>query len=322
MLNKGWDQNLLSRAMSDLSEQSSILLQDHHLGETLETAYGYCSKITAIHSKSFFMASNLLPPETRKSIRALYAFCRSTDDIIDIHTSNGVEELQQWRERALTSTPQTNDPISLAWAHTRNKFNIPTTYAIQLIDGVSKDIRVNRYEDFSALTEYCYGVASTVGLMSMHIIGFADESAIRYAIKLGVALQLTNILRDIAEDWERGRVYLPQDELHAYGITEKCFNDGIVDDTWKSFMQFQIKRTRKIYEEAWPGINLLHSTGQLSIAAAATFYKGILDKIEENDYDVFSRRAHLTRWCKIQMMPKLWYTYTVAPTMKLLTFGL
>jgi phytoene synthase len=322
MLNKGWDDHLLSRAMVDYSEESSILLHDHHLGETLETAYNYCSKITAIHSKSFFMASNLLPAEKRKSIRALYAFCRTTDDIIDLQSANGEVELQAWRERGLATMPQTNDPISLAWAHTREKYTIPATYAIQLIDGVSKDIHVNRYESFSALTEYCYGVASTVGLMSMHIIGFKDESAIRYAIKLGVALQLTNILRDIAEDWERGRVYLPQDELRAYGITEKHFEEGIVDASWKSFMQFQIERTRKIYEEAWPGINLLHSTGRLSIAAAATFYRGILDKIEEKDYDVFNSRAHLTKWCKIQMMPKLWYTYSVAPSMKLLTFGL
>jgi 15-cis-phytoene synthase len=322
MLNKGWEDHLIRHARVDPSESGPIQLQVHHLGESLETAYIYCSKLTAIHSKSFFMASNLLPPETRKSIRALYAFCRTTDDIIDVYTANGEVELQRWRERALTTIPQTNDPVSLAWAHTRHTLSIPTTYAKQLIDGVSQDIHVHRYESFSALTEYCYGVASTVGLMSMHIIGFTEPSATRYAIKLGVALQLTNILRDIAEDWERGRVYLPQDELHEYGITEKHFREGIVDDSWKSFMQFQIARARKIYDEAWPGISLLHPSGQLSIAAAATFYRGILDKIEENHYNVFISRAHLTKWGKIQLMPKLWYTYNLAPTMKLLTFGL
>jgi phytoene synthase len=178
------------------------------------------------------------------------------------------------------------------------------------------DIHQDRYEDFTALADYCYGVASTVGLMSMHIIGFTTEAAIRYAVKLGVALQLTNILRDISEDYKLGRVYLPQDELRRFGITETHLAEGIIDDNWKVFMKFQIDRTRSIYEEAWPGIPLLHPSGQFSIAAAATFYRGILDKIEENDFDVFSSRACIGKWRKLKMLPWLWFKHSFLPQWK------
>jgi phytoene synthase len=211
----------------------------------------------------------------------------------------------------MQSVPRANDPVSIAWADTRKKFKIPGKYAHQLLDGVCNDINFKPYNSFSELAEYCYGVASTVGLMSMHIIGFKNETAIRYAIKLGVALQLTNILRDIAEDYQMGRVYLPKDELKRFGITEKHLREGIVDSKWRTFMKFQIARARIIYEEAWPGIMLLDASGRLPIAAAATFYKGILNKIEENDYDVFSQRAHLNKWEKLRLVPKLWYKYSL-----------
>ncbi len=309
MLDITWETNLLTRAKVEIPLEYKIELPKVHLRQTLESSYDYCKTITSIHSKSFFMASGLLPREKRNAVRALYAFCRTSDDIIDHQGHKAEEDLKIWRIRGMQSVPRANDPVSIAWADTRKKFNIPSKYAHQLLDGVCNDIRVNRYNNFSELAEYCYSVASTVGLMSMYIIGFKDESAIRYAIKLGVALQLTNILRDIAEDYQMGRVYLPQDELRRFGITEKHLRDGINDSKWRSFMKFQIARARIIYEEAWPGIMLLDPSGRLPIAAAATFYKGILTKIEENDYDVFSQRAHLNKWEKLSMVPKLWYKY-------------
>jgi len=255
------------------------------------------------------MASGLLPKEKRMAVRALYAFCRTSDDIIDLQGKEAEEDLEIWRIRGLQRMPRANDPVSIAWADTREKFRIPIKYGHQLLDGVAKDIDFKKYQNFAELTEYCYGVASTVGLMSMHIIGFSDEAAVRYAIKLGVALQLTNILRDIAEDYKMGRVYLPQDELELFGIDETYFVRGTVDEKWVAFMKFQIERARNLYEEAWPGISLLHTSGRLPIAAAATFYKGILDKIEELNYDVFNSRAHLDRWEKMSMLPRLWYHY-------------
>jgi phytoene synthase len=141
----------------------------------------------------------------------------------------------------------------------------------------------------------------------MYIIGYEDEEAILYAVKLGVALQLTNILRDIAEDWRRGRLYLPLDELNAYGLAEEDVAVGQVDDRWRAFMRFQIARARAIYDESSLGIGMLAPRGRLAVTAAATFYRAILDDIEVHDYDVFSRRAYVGTWGKVSRMPKIWW---------------
>jgi len=133
-------------------------------------------------------------------------------------------------------------------------------------------------------------------------------------VKLGVALQLTNILRDIQEDWANGRLYLPQDELCAFGISEHHIAQGINDRAWTEFMKFQVARAHHIYEEAWPGIAMLNSTGRLAVAAAATFYRGILTKIEANRYDVFKGRTFVSQWGKVQQLPKLWVQYARNPS--------
>ena len=197
--------------------------------------------------------------------------------------------------------------VLLAWAKARATFRIPSRYAEQLIDGVARDLATTRYATFGELAEYCYGVASTVGLMSMHIIGFAGPQALPYAIKMGVALQLTNILRDVGEDWRRGRVYLPQDELAAHDLGDGDIAAGRVTDRWRAFMRFQISRARTIYDESAPGIGLLAPRGRLAVSAAATFYRGILDDIEAHDYDVFSRRAYVSTWGKVNRLPKIWW---------------
>ncbi|MFM9004078.1 MAG: phytoene/squalene synthase family protein [Flavobacteriales bacterium] len=313
MLAVNWDQHILHRAMSAKPHDGAGSLPHYHMGDSLEVAYSYCKNITAIHSKSFYMASSLLSPSKRRAVRALYAFCRTTDDIVDNASNAGDADLRAWRDQSLGICPRFNDPVSIAWANTRKDFRIPSCFALQLIDGVSRDMHINRYAHFDALADYCYGVASTVGLMSMHIIGYNDEKAIRYAVKLGVALQLTNILRDIAEDYSRGRIYLPQDELNHFGITDEHFSRGIVDDAWAEMMKFQIARTRSIYDESWPGIAMLNADGRMAIAAAASFYKGILSDIERRGYDVFSGRARVTKWGKIKQIPRIWYHCNLAP---------
>ncbi len=284
-------------------------LNSFSLFRDIRSCQEYCNRITAFHSKSFYMASGLLPKEKRQAIRNLYAFCRTTDDIVD--EANDVENshLERWRNDTTRDNIRFNDPVVIAWAQTRRQFKIPNLYARQLIDGVEMDLYKKRYQNFEELTEYCYRVASTVGLMSMHITGFESARAIPYAIKLGVALQLTNILRDINEDWTNGRLYLPQDELDFFGITADHFNHKINDGAWKQFMRFQITRTQKLYKEAWPGIQLLHPDGRLAIAAAATFYRGILNKIISLDYDVFSHRASISKWGKVKRIPDLLMKY-------------
>jgi phytoene synthase len=191
----------------------------------------------------------------------------------------------------------------LAWADTRATYSIPQRYAEQLLDGVASDLTKTRYANFTELTNYCYNVASTVGLMAMHIIGYESDEAIPYAVKLGVALQLTNILRDVAEDWENGRLYLLQDELTTFSLTEADIKAGIVDDRWREFMKFQITRIRQLYTDALPGITLLNKNGRFAIAAAAELYQAILNDIENHDYDIFSRRAYITKWEKLRRLP-------------------
>ena len=195
----------------------------------------------------------------------------------------------------------------MAWVDARARFQIPHRYADQLIDGVSRDLRQDRYETFEDLAGYCYGVASTVGLMSMHVVGFRHKAAIPYALRMGVALQLTNILRDVGEDWKRGRLYLPQEELEDFGVGEDDLEAGVVTERWRDLMRFQIARACRLYAESWPGLALLSRKGRLAIAAAADFYSSILQDIEAHDYDVFGRRAHLTGWAKARRVPGLWW---------------
>jgi 15-cis-phytoene synthase len=294
----------------------------------LQQAFTYCESITATYSRSFHLASALLPRNKRQAVRALYAFCRVSDDIVDAYSTDITTDAREaqlagWRAIALDRHPPTDDLVALAWAYTRQQYNIPLRYAEQLIEGVAQDLSPRRYRTFEELAAYSYGVASTVGLMSMHIIGYTDADAVRYAVKLGVALQLTNILRDVGEDWQAGRLYLPQDELEAFGLYEEdieCLWRTAGEDTegtwhltgktskrWQEFMRFQIERNRHLYAEARPGIQLLNQDGRFAIAAAAELYRGILCDIEAHDYDVFSRRSHLTTWGKLQRLPAIWW---------------
>ncbi|MFN8410779.1 MAG: phytoene/squalene synthase family protein [Anaerolineales bacterium] len=275
----------------------------------LQKAYQQAAEITKAHSKSFYAASGLLPEEKRSAARALYAFCRTVDDVVDEVESKKDRdfELDYWREVVQTASASTDDLIASAWADTLTRYHIPRHYALQLIDGVARDLYQNRYQTFDDLATYCYGVASTVGLMSMYIVGFNHHhDAIPYAIKLGVALQMTNILRDVGEDFRNGRVYLPREELVFYGIHESDIAAGQVTDNWRQFMKFQIDRTRQLYAESWQGVKMLEREGQLAIGAASVFYQGILEDIEKYDYDVFSRRASLSTLGKLGKIPALW----------------
>ncbi|MEZ4866520.1 MAG: squalene/phytoene synthase family protein [Caldilineaceae bacterium] len=300
-----WESALLSLAHE--AHQSEHLSSQLHVdAATLAHAYDHCEAIIATHSRSFWFASSLLPHEKRRAARALYAFCRVTDDIVDRAGVDAETQLQQWRRRVMAANPSPSDPVLLAWTDARLRYHVPLRYAEQLIEGVARDFTQVRYATFEELTAYCYGVASTVGLMSMHIIGYAGAKAIPYAIKLGVALQLTNILRDIGEDWRMGRLYLPQEDLDLFGITEADVARGAVTASWRAFMRYQIARNRHLYAEARPGIALLDADGRFAIAAAAELYQAILTDIEAHDYDVFSRRAHISTWGKLRRLPGIW----------------
>jgi phytoene synthase len=182
--------------------------------------------------------------------------------------------------------------VLLAWNDTAARYDVPKALTDELLAGIAMDLTVSRYATFEDLWLYCYRVASVVGLISMHIIGY-QEGAASYAIKLGIALQLTNILRDVGEDARRGRVYLPQEDLRRFGLSDEDILAGRRDERFRRLMRFEIGCANALYREAWPGIGMLNPDGRLAIAAAAEIYRGILGKIGTNDYDVFTRRAYV-----------------------------
>ena len=307
-----WEQALVCRARQGLETHTTGHTATSALDRTLlRRAYAHCEAVTREHSRTFYLASGLLPPAKRRAVRALYAFCRVSDDLVDAGDGDRRGALAAWRARVLAPQPPPGDLVALAWADARARYGIPNGYVEQLLAGVAADLERTRYGSFDDLAGYCYGVASTVGLMAMHIIGFAGAAAIPYAVKLGVALQLTNILRDVGEDWAAGRLYLPQEELAAHGLCEADVAAGRVDSRWRAFLGFQIARARRLYAEALPGIGMLHIDGRFAIAAAAELYAGILGDIEACGGDVFGRRAHLTRNDKLRRLPGIWWRAVV-----------
>jgi 15-cis-phytoene synthase len=305
-----WECALLALAHETKETLSTTISDSLYDVPTLERAYYTCEAMTAVCSKSFYLATSLLPSSKRRAIRALYAFCRTSDNIVDCMSDSAAVLLADWRRKnTLVSAHDSDDPVLIAWTDTRRRYQIPSFYIEQFIDGVTRDLHQSRYATFDEFAAYAYGVACTAGLMSMHIIGYSDAAeALPYALKLGVALQITNVLRDVREDWLRGRVYLPLEELARFGLSEADIAAGRVDDRWRAFMRFQIARARRLYEEAQPGIALLNQDGRLAVTAAAELYRAILRDIETHDYDVFSRRAHVNTWGKVRRLPGIWWS--------------
>jgi 15-cis-phytoene synthase len=316
-----WEERLLSLALKALEHEHGEDSNSLPTTSLLKKAYQHCEEVTKENSKTFHMASKLLPDGKREAVSALYAFCRFTDDIVDLDRY-GIEckaedtraRLNCWKKQALHPLHNHHFEnidehilVALAWQDARKRHHVPLLYSEQLVHGVAYDLLKNRYSNFPDLASYCYGVACTVGLMSMHIVGHSGPEAIPYAIRLGVALQLTNILRDVGEDWRIGRLYLPQDELHAFGLTENDIDQGAVTKKWREFMRFQIERVRLLYNSVSPGFSMLHGEGRLAIVAAADLYRAILSEIELNDYDVFTRRASVSKVGKLRRMPGIWW---------------
>lgn len=306
-----WETDLLLAARSPLSSARphhvEFVAAEHY---DMDAAFSHCDALTRRHSRTFYLASALLPEEKRRAVRALYAFCRVTDDIVDqpgVAAQQRQQALDEWH--AVLHAPNVADdaPVVAAWRQTAVEYHIPAAYSEQLINGCARDLTQTRYETFADLASYAYGVASTVGLMAMHIIGFTSEDALPYAVRLGVALQVTNILRDVGTDWQNGRMYLPQRELAEFGLGESDIDRGKVDERWRAFMAFQIDRNRRLYDEAMPGIGLLDPDGRFAIGAAANLYRAILDDIERHDCDVFNRRAHVSTLGKLRRLPGIWW---------------
>lgn len=249
---------------------------------------------TARGSKSFYFATRFFPREVAEAAYAVYWFCRTTDDLVDEAVTP--PDLDGWRRRLARALDgrTTGDEVLDTFASTARRFSIPARYAFELIDGVEMDLVKSEYANFDELRLYCYRVAATVGLMMMHVVGF-DGAPHAEAIHMGVAMQLTNILRDVGEDLSRGRLYLPLEELARFGVSRADLAAGRRTDAFRRLMEFQIARARREYELGRAGLPFLHSRGRFAVDLASRIYARILHRIEASDYDVFARRAVVSR---------------------------
>jgi len=285
---------------------------------TLAEAYQVTESMIRAHSRSFFLATSFLPMRERVAIRAMYGFCRATDDLVDDPAACKPESLALWRAKVLAPPSDTEHAVLVAWADTRAQYAVPRIYGDELIEGCEMDLMKSRYDTFAELERYCYCVASTVGLMSMHIFGVTTgvdyEDARPFAIKLGVALQLTNILRDVGEDAQRGRIYLPREDMARFKVSESDVLQGCLDDRMRALLRFEIERTQQLYAEAWPGIGFLAKKARFSVAVASEVYRGILGKITQNQYNVFTQRAYLSKSEKLRRLPGIWFRTSRLPS--------
>jgi len=272
-------------------------------------AYAHCQRVTKAEAKNFYYAFVTLPGPRRRAIYAAYAFCRMCDDIAD--ESMSVEEkLRQLGEveRALEQAEygQPEGPVYQALAHAVEEYGIPWEDLNEVVRGVEMDLTITRYETFDDLRAYCYRVASVVGLICIQVCGYSDPKAREYAIDLGLAMQLTNILRDIREDSELGRIYLPQEELARFGYTEEQLMAGEVNENFEQFMGFQVARARDYFTKGKQLLKLLPLRTRACPSVLGGIYSRVLDRIEDKGYDVYERRISLPSREKLFLTVRLW----------------
>jgi phytoene synthase len=287
----------------------------------LEKAYKYCESVTRQHARSFYFAAKFLPEIKRRAVYPIYAFCRHVDDEIDEtgdrEQAEAVRTVEKWRTKLEEiyenkpgsgggTTDNLQTQVFLAWQDLLKNYRIPQNLPLELVEGVLMDTYIKRYETFEELYVYCYRVASTVGLMTSEILGYADKSALAFAEALGIGMQLTNILRDVKEDAARGRIYLPLEDLRRFGLSEDQILANKFDGDFAALMKFQIERARRFYAEGEKGIRLLEKDSRFTVLLASRIYGKILTEIERQNYNVFSRRARTTKLQKILAIPKIW----------------
>ncbi|XP_002981050.2 phytoene synthase 2, chloroplastic [Selaginella moellendorffii] len=289
--------------------------------DLLEEAYTRCGEICAEYAKTFYLGTLLMTPERRKAIWAIYVWCRRTDELVDgpnaAHiTPTALDRWEQRLEDLFVGRPF--DMLDGALADTVSKYPVDIQPFRDMIEGMRLDLVKSRYKNFDELYLYCYYVAGTVGLMSVPVMGIAPESnasvesVYNAGLALGIANQLTNILRDVGEDAGRGRVYLPQDELAKFGLSDEDIFAGKVTNKWRAFMKDQITRARMFFKEAELGVMELDKDSRWPVWASLLLYQQILDSIEANDYDNFKRRAYVGKWKKLVSLPSA-YVRAISP---------
>jgi phytoene synthase len=269
--------------------------------DALADAYAHCAAIAARHGKSYHLATRLLTPDRRPAVHALYAAARTADDLVDLPGADPVGDLTAWSKAVLNDLAAgwSDDPVRLALVHTYRRYDIAVEHLVDFLAAMSSDLEVTGYPDMAALDRYMWGSAAVIGLQVLPVLGTAPgvarEEAAPYAIALGEAFQLTNFLRDVAEDVDRGRVYLPADAMAAHGVTREQLAEKRHDARFAALMRDMVAVVRRRYDDAEPGTPLLAPESRDCVRAATALYGGILAEIERADYRVLDRRVRVSR---------------------------
>lgn len=317
-IDSGW---LVSESRSSLMLQLPKPTSSVPALASAETAYETCRQVTAQYAKTFYLGTLLMPPAKRRAIWAIYYWCRRTDELVDgpQAAETTPETLDQWERRLeLIFAGEPQEDADAALVDTLARFPMDIQPFRDMIAGQRMDLYRSRYQTFEELSLYCYRVAGTVGLMSSAVLGMDTGSgqtpwgpdAVHIpqeeAIALGMANQLTNILRDVGEDAQRGRIYLPLEDLEKFNYTEADLFNGVNDERWQALMKFQIQRARDYFDSAERGIRALNRDSRWPVWTALMLYQGILDVIEANDYNVFNQRAYVPAPKKLLYLPVAW----------------
>jgi len=268
----------------------------------LRASYLECKRLNSLHGKTYYLATLLLPPAKRPFVHALYGFARYADEIVDDLASILTEEekansLKEWGDGVLADirSGKSKDHVGSALVDTVKRFNIPIAHIEAFLNSMKMDLTITEYHSYEDLCEYVYGSAAVIGLQMVAVLGTNSDTDIKEANiaaeKLGIAFQLANFIRDVGEDLDRGRIYLPITELQAHGVTREMLENRIVTPQIKSALKEQIRRVRILKEESATGIKLLSADSRSCIEAASELYCGIVDEVEKINYEIFTKRA-------------------------------
>lgn len=287
------------------------------LGDDVNAAYRYCRELTFRHAKTFYFASHFLPQAKRNACYAVYAFCRYVDDLVDVASKDGsvttddaIAIVGEWR-RAINDVYEGRTaahPIIVAWEDTLRTFSIPRHLPEELIQGVLLDTTVSRFATFDDLYDYCYKVASIVGLMTSEIFCYSSVKALDHAVSLGIAMQLTNILRDVREDARMGRVYLPQDDLRRFHVDEHDVLQLRWTNELRELIAHYVDKAEQYYDDANAGICLLEKDSRLTVTLMSANYRKILDEIRKVDLNVMQGRVSTSLLTKLASIPTSWFS--------------
>ena len=277
----------------------------------LRASYEECKRLNALHGKTYYLATLLLPKAKRPFVHALYGFARYADEIVDdlastLTDAEKAAELKTWGDGVLVGLigGESNDQVGRALIDTVNRFNIPHEHFVAFLHSMTMDLTVSEYANYEALMEYVYGSAAVIGLEMVPILGALSPAAYEPAEKLGVAFQLANFIRDVGEDLDRGRVYLPQDELAQFGVDREMLEARKLTPQITAALKFQIERVRQLQREATPGILQLEPASRPCIEAASELYCGIVDEVEAIGYDIFNKRAKTSTGRRLRVASK------------------